>query len=90
MNDSSISTSLVFPDFRNLICSVTGMNMNVMNLETNSLNGKKGLSLHYLNRRAVFPMVNNGSRLYLLRGNYIPDLFFGREGGVCLGNVYVA
>ena len=48
MNDSSISTSLLFSDFRNLlICSVTGMNMNVMNLETNSLNGKRGLSLHY-------------------------------------------
>ena len=46
MNDSSISTSLVFSDFRNLICSVTGMNMNVMNQETNSLDGKK--DYHYI------------------------------------------
>ena len=94
MNDSSISTILVFSDFRNLlICSVTGMNMNVMNLETNSLNGKKWekrtiitlFSQWKFNRKAVFPMVNNRSRLFFHRGNYISDPFFGAFRGSMLG-----
>ena len=86
MNDTSISTILVFSDFRNLlICSVTGMNMNVMNLETNSLNGKKGLSLHYFHsgnsiveRFFLWWIIGQG---YIFLGGITYQTLFRRGGG---------